>query len=177
MVEQELDDTLANAPSDFAALLQALPSIDPIVVVGALRRRAEHGSARAAALLASASADGGPAPISPRPIAHPLEYDWRFTAETVAELAGRLDRATGADQTIGYLGAPAAFALAAQKLPGREHVLLDRSARFASRDLKRPCQTPTARCLPGGRGAARDGARHPRHAVTDGRRGRVRRAR
>jgi hypothetical protein len=130
MVEQELDDALANAPSHFAALLQALPSIDPLVVVGALRRRAEHGSAPAAALLASASGDGGQAPISPRPIAHPLEYDWRFTAKTAAELAARLDRVTGAGQTIGYLGAPAAFALAAQELPCRQHVLLDRSARW-----------------------------------------------
>lgn len=129
-VEQELDDALASAPSHFAALLQALPSIDPLVVVGALRRRAEHGSAPAAALLASASGEGGQAPISPRPIAHPLDYDWRFTAETSAELAARLDRATGAGQTIGYLGAPAAFALAAQELPGRQHVLLDRSARW-----------------------------------------------
>ncbi len=130
VVEQELDDALANAPSDFVALLQALPSIDPLVVVGALRRRAEHGNAPAAALLASASGDGGQAPISPRPIAHPLEYDWRFTAETAAELVARLDRATGAGQTIGYLGAPAAFALAAQELPGQQHVLLDRSPRW-----------------------------------------------
>jgi hypothetical protein len=129
-VEQELDDALANAPVEFAALLQALSSVDPLVVVGALRRRAEHGSASAAVLLAAAFADRGEGPISPRPIAHPLEYDWRFTAETATELVARLGRTTGAGQTIGYLGAPAAFALAAQELPGRQHVLLDRSARW-----------------------------------------------
>jgi hypothetical protein len=129
-VEQELDDALANTPLGFAALLEALPSVDPLVVVGALRRRADQDSAPAAALLASASADRGASPISPRPIAHPLEYDWRFTAETAAELVARLGRATGAGQTIGYLGAPAAFALAARELPGRQHVLLDRSARW-----------------------------------------------
>lgn len=129
-VERELDDALANAPLGFAALLEALPSIDPLVVVGALRRRAEQGSAPAAALLASASADRSESPISPRPIAHPLEYDWRFTAETAAELVARLGRATGAGQTIGYLGAPAAFTLATRELPGRQHVLLDRNPRW-----------------------------------------------
>lgn len=130
VVEQELDNALVEPPLDFASLLHELPSIDPLVVVDALRRRSERGN-RAAASLVTASAVSEAEPLlSPRPIAHPLEYDWRFTAETADALVTRLERATSEGETIGYLGAPAAFALAVRVLPGRRHVLLDRSVRW-----------------------------------------------
>jgi hypothetical protein len=130
-VEREVERALADQPPDFAALVQELPSVDPLVVVDVLRWRATRGSAPAAALVASASAERPDESMSPRPIAHPLEYDWRFTTATASELVRRLERATGDDETIGYLGAPAAFTLAARELPRRQHALLDRSARWS----------------------------------------------
>lgn len=84
----------------------------------------------AAAVLESASVNRVVPSPSPRPVAHPLEYDWRFTPETAAWLIERLVRETREDDTIGYLGAPVAFARAARELLRRQHVLLDRSARW-----------------------------------------------
>lgn len=129
-VEREVDLALGESPLDFAALLQRLPSIDPLVVRDALQRRAEEGSARAAALAASAAQENGARAPSPRPIAHPLDYDWRFADETAANLVEQLPPVTGAGDAIGYLGAPAAFAVGVRALPERDHVLLDRCARW-----------------------------------------------
>jgi hypothetical protein len=129
-IEREVERALRQAPVDFAALLYALPSIDPLVVVRILRSCADAGNAGAATLLASASRGPRVLPVSPRPIAHPLEYDWRFTAGTAEEIVNLLGGSTRENATIGYLGAPAAFVLAGSTLRGRQHVLLDRSTRW-----------------------------------------------
>jgi hypothetical protein len=129
-IEREVGAALDHVPRDFAALLKRLPSIDPLVVRDALQRRAEQGSVRAAALVTSAAKANGVRAPSPRPIAHPLEYDWRFAAETAANLVEHLTPMTGAGDTIGYLGAPAAFVEATRALPDRNHVLIDRCTRW-----------------------------------------------
>jgi hypothetical protein len=129
-IERKVDAAINDVPPDFASLLKRLPSIDPLVARDALQRRTEQGSVRAAALVASAAKENGVWAPSPRPIAHPLEYDWRFAAETAANLVEHLAPVTVAGDTIGYLGAPAAFAKATHALPDRDHVLIDRSTRW-----------------------------------------------
>ncbi len=129
-VERHLDGALAQPPLDFGALLQVLPSIDPLVVADRLRGRAQDGNAAAAALLGSASTTCTALRASPRPIAHPLDYDWRFTADTTSSLIRRLQRATQDGGTIGYFGAPSAFVHAIEQLPDRRHVLFEPRTRW-----------------------------------------------
>lgn len=110
--------------SDFGTLLQRLPSADPAAVADVLAEWAANGDQRAAQVFAAQP----PVSVVPsRPIAHPLDFDWRFTDDTNAMLLERLGALAPADAVIGHFGAPTTWRAAASSGHQR-HVLLDRKA-------------------------------------------------
>lgn len=118
---------LERGADGVAELLEALPSIDPLAVQGALRRIGKR-EPRAAGLLQAIHKAVAPV-TSQQPIAHPLEFDWRFTPETAGGLAARVAADTSAGESILYLGAPTVFDLASSRFSDRHHTLLDMSRR------------------------------------------------
>ena len=110
--------------STFVDLLEELPSIDPLTVWQSLRRQFAHDE-RSTALSPPTSGVISPSPL---PIAHPLNFDWRYSEGTNQDLVRRLSVVTASDDVIGYVGAPTTWRAARQNLPDRRHVLFDRDA-------------------------------------------------
>jgi len=108
----------------FADLLEELPSIDPLTVWQSLERQVAHDEC-ATAFSLPASEVRSPSPL---PIAHPLNFDWRYSEETNDDLVRRLSAATASGDAIGYLGAPTTWRAARRSMPDRRHVLFDRDA-------------------------------------------------
>ena len=61
------------------------------------------------------------------PIPHPLDYDWRFSDQTVAQLLSGCANMTKAGQTVALLGVPTVLRAAHESGFDREVVLLDAS--------------------------------------------------
>ena len=124
---QEAVDRLVRASlpaATFADLLEELPSIDPLTVSQSLERQfADDGRARELFLPTSVVRTR-----SPLPIAHPLNFDWRYSEGTNDDLVRRLSVVTESGDAIGYFGAPTTWRAARQSLPDRRHVLFDRDA-------------------------------------------------
>jgi hypothetical protein len=114
--------------TSLGALLDFLPSVEPMLVWAELKSLAADGDPRAAALLTS---ERSAAPPSPLPIAHPLDYDWRFTAGTNDALIATLAADSIPGEILVYLGAPTTWEAARRALPDRRHILFDRNARRA----------------------------------------------
>lgn len=108
----------------FADLLEELPSIDPLTVWQSLERQFAHEECAAAFSLPPSKVRSP----SPLPVAHPLNFDWRYSERTNDDLVNRLSAATTSGNTIGYFGAPTTWRAARQNLPDRRHVLFDRDA-------------------------------------------------
>jgi hypothetical protein len=126
-VWQEEVDRLVRASlpaATFADLLEELPSIDPLTVSQSLERQFADDERTRELFL--------PTPVvrtrSPLPIAHPLNFDWRYSHGTNDDLVRRLAVVTESDDAIGYFGAPTTWRAARHSLPHRRHVLFDRDA-------------------------------------------------
>jgi hypothetical protein len=88
-----------SASLTFGELVRFLPGVDPAVVRDNLANGASALSPRVRWVKCAE-----PAPLDPRlPIPHPLDFDWRFTPESVAALADKL-RTYGS--RVALLGAP-----------------------------------------------------------------------
>lgn len=59
------------------------------------------------------------------PVGHPLDYDWRFTDQTRADLLDVLQDVTAPGDELVYFGTPTLFVDAHAGLPDRKHLLID----------------------------------------------------
>jgi hypothetical protein len=130
-VESWIETRLAERPHTFGSLVAALPGVDPILVATALRRLSARGdrSGRIAGSLLD-EADRAPSTTlvtRERPLPHPLDFYWAHTERSIEVLVAELAAHTRPDSTIAYLGTPNIVRVAAEHLPDRTHVLLDRS--------------------------------------------------
>jgi hypothetical protein len=115
--------------ADFPTLVYELPGVDPQLVIRALEQMREDDAIGVLAREACRQArtlTPTAAPTRERPIPHPLEFYWAHDPASVNGLTSLLGQIS-AGETIAYLGAPNVFAAAVGDLPGRRHVLLDRS--------------------------------------------------
>jgi len=109
---------------DFDSLVRALPGVHPDDVERILGRR--QGSSQGAAPQRNhrsyvESLGGLPAP-------HPLDYDWRFSATTVTDLASRASVLAPRCGAIAMLGVPSLFGELREKRPDTKLMLADVSA-------------------------------------------------
>jgi hypothetical protein len=116
--------TAASVATRFEDMLETLPSIDPLTVWQSLRRLLGDDNPRLARLRLG---DRPGATRSPLPIAHPLDFDWRFTSASNVALLDALSRCTTRSATIGYFGAPTTWRIGRTALPDRRHVLFDKN--------------------------------------------------
>lgn len=61
------------------------------------------------------------------PVAHPADYDWRFTAETARSLAARAVAGLSNGATVAHLGTPSTFLAGREFQPSYRHVLVERN--------------------------------------------------
>jgi hypothetical protein len=122
--------TSALDVADFGDLVRALPGVDPVVALATLDRLAQsdNASADAARRLGAIARSTVPTARSTveRPVPHPLEFYWRNDDASLAHFCELLST-YGLGSTIAYLGMPNVFQLARASLPGRHHVMIDRS--------------------------------------------------
>jgi hypothetical protein len=111
--------------SDFATLLELVESADPTIVANVLEQKAKGGDDRASRLLKTAVSGAAASPV---PIAHPLDFDWRFTEQTNALIVERLAALVPVGGAIGFFGAPTSWRASATMLADRRCVLIDRNA-------------------------------------------------
>ena len=130
-VGERCREALASATS-FASLVNELEGADPLTTLAALRRlevdRSVAGSARRRREEAM-QARWTPPP-SAIPIVHPLDYHWRFSAETIVALTGRAERLSRPGDTIVFLGTPSVYQEALNTLGDRQLVLYERDGRL-----------------------------------------------
>jgi hypothetical protein len=145
-----IEAALRTRPRDFSGLIEQLPGVDPPFAADALRSLATSHDplgAHAAAVLETAGRSSERwAPI--RPVPHPLDYDWRFTAATVDALLERLSVA-GNGRRIVYLGAPRVFAAAATQIGEAHHTLIDVNPQHQARTAVANAHVITADLLTG----------------------------
>lgn len=122
--------SLRSAPLSFGALVSELPGVDPVLVASTLAELArEDGPTRATAATLIQEARRTPARSTAtreRPVPHPLDFYWAYTAGACDSLLDDLTKSTTPKATIAYLGTPNVFRSAAHALSDRSHVLLDR---------------------------------------------------
>lgn len=116
---------LEEDPSlDFDGLVRALPGVHPDDVeriFGIRQKRSQRQVLREAKVSPMESLSGLPVP-------HPLDYDWRFSAETVTELANRAKALTPPCGLIALLGVPSLFRELRKGRPDARLILADISA-------------------------------------------------
>lgn len=68
---------------------------------------------------------GGGRPVMP--VAHPADYDWRFTPETARTLAARAVAGLPNGAVVAHLGTPSTFLAGREFQPSYQHVLVERN--------------------------------------------------
>jgi hypothetical protein len=61
------------------------------------------------------------------PVAHPADYDWRFTPETARTLAARAVAGLPNGAVVAHLGTPSTFLAGQEFQPSHRHVLMERN--------------------------------------------------
>jgi hypothetical protein len=132
-VERWVVHALYTGPASFDELLVALPGVYPTMVRAALDRLVTRDVLRAdmVAHLRHPCRKEPRAALRPQPsvlpVPHPLDYDWRFTDDTVALLLSESRRLTHSEEPLMLLGVPRVFEVVATE--GRQRaVLLDANA-------------------------------------------------
>ena len=139
MLSAEMQTARLAGEHSFSGLLQSLAGTDPLTLLAFLQRQPaddlwstnliEQAIQRPPLLGAAYCEPRISCDILERP-PHPLDYDWRFTRATIADL-GRIcdDRVTNSGITL-FLGTPSLFnALRSEAhRSGRQSILIDRNA-------------------------------------------------
>ncbi len=124
-------DRIAADDVSFGSLVRGLPGVDPTTVAAILREFATGAgpiSEAARALIDTClTAPATTAATVERPLPHPLDFYWAFTAQSSELLLDEIAAATQPGSLIAYLGTPNLFASATERMTDRDHVLLDRS--------------------------------------------------
>ena len=126
-------DALHSGVGTFNDLLTKLPGVYPSVAFESARRIAASDTSFLRTLT-SILQDTGNHKIHQTqshqldlPIPHPLDYDWRFSDQTVDQLLVECERTTKPGQTVVLLGVPTALRAAYERAFDRRVVLLDAS--------------------------------------------------
>ena len=109
---------------DFDGLVRALPGVHPDDVkriLGVRQKSRQRQTPREVSVSSMESLSGLPMP-------HPLDYDWRFSADTVTALARRAKALTPFCGSIALLGAPSLFRELREERPDVRLILADKSA-------------------------------------------------
>jgi hypothetical protein len=128
-VDSWVQDAVRAGACRFDDLLRALPGVYPVDAAASVRRLRAAGRLRepeASWLLAGASPPGAAA-VRPSslPAPHPLDYDWRFTHPTSAEMLDRAMRVAFPGDDVICLGTPSVFLEAVGRGAGRRAALVD----------------------------------------------------
>ena len=115
---------------DFWRLVSLLPAVYPTVVQQAVERLIAASSIPAHLAVErptwdSSGASGAEVPGLPTP--NPLACDWRYTKDTAGELLERVVASTEPTQTVGLLGSPSVYKMAAIRESPRQFILLDQN--------------------------------------------------
>ncbi len=110
-VEQWITTALAQGPCSFADLLFRLPGVYPctaLKAIGRMRRNRHIDPVHAAALTLDASAAPNPAtaPADVLPLPHPLDFEWRFAADSSKRMLSIAQLLTRPDDPILLFGTP-----------------------------------------------------------------------
>lgn len=109
--------------ADLTAVFATSPGYYPTTLYELWRNEMDRRSLEVATPLASRLA-GSP----PLPVAHPLDYDWRFTTETAEHLLRQVAAVLEPDDRLAHLGTPSTFLMGIQNFARFRHVLLERNA-------------------------------------------------
>ena len=131
-------------------LLRGLPGVYPSDVLGTLARLEARGTLSESQLevvstvvaLASARGRECPPPLQPwrtngrpLPVPHPLDFEWRFTAESADLLVDRCTETCRTQTPVTLIGAPTVFIRASERGGDHRYVLLDKNRPTVSRLL------------------------------------------
>lgn len=125
---------IKKGKTDFKELVWALPGVDPALVASSVQRLAPRnlGARQIARQLMSSSTGVAQTVLSPignAPVPHPLDYDWRFTKETVSVLHALFGDLTNEEGVIVLLGAPSLY-LERATHSGRRFLLVDKNPAY-----------------------------------------------
>jgi hypothetical protein len=124
---------MAHGIDHFDGLLCSLPGVYPPLVAASLARLHERGAIssaeyRRASTRCTPSRGWRPSAAAMMlPPPHPLDFDWRYTDQTVDRLLSFATSVTEPGDTIALLGAPSVYAAALKRDLDRHFVLLDAS--------------------------------------------------
>ena len=112
---------------DFWHLVSLLPAVYPTIVRQAVERLIAASVIPAYLAVErstwdSSSVSGAEVPGLPTP--NPLAFDWRYTKDTAGELLERVVASTEPTQTVGLLGSPSVYKMAAIREAPRQFILL-----------------------------------------------------
>lgn len=145
-VERWILDAIVSGIDTFSQLIDALPSVDPVIAFDTLKRLNAHArlSQRTFAQLLAPTRRKQTRFDSSRyqiglPLPHPLDFDWRFTDISVNDLLQQVEKMTAFDDTIVLLGTPSLFR-GARTMSHRRMILLE-----ANRTMTN-CLISTASC-------------------------------
>ena len=134
---------------DFWRLVSMLPAAYPTVV-----RQAVEELIAASVIPAhlaversawdSSGASGAEVPGLPTP--NPLAFDWRYTRDTASELLERVVASTDPTQTVGLLGSPSVYKMAAIREAPRQFILLDQNGSLPIDDSQSLVGSQFRRC-------------------------------
>lgn len=128
-IDAWIGDALADGIVDYAELLHRLPGVYPTEVLASLNRLAAAGAIDSAASAAARrqAASGSVTGAEGRsllPLPHPLDFEWRFTADASRALLDQAADMTRADGDVLLFGTPGLAAEALALPIGRRIALL-----------------------------------------------------
>lgn len=133
---------IASGRTRFAAIVKRLPGVYPERVLGSLRRLRANGHI-AAQLLSDIEFEVTRRPVPTKraiaddlPLPHPLEYEWRFTANTALRLLGMATQLSATGDSVLLLGTPSVAAMAAM-YPSDRHVVFVGEDNAVTNSLRR----------------------------------------
>ena len=154
LIDEQVTHAVTAGASTFAELLSSLPGIYPSIVVAAVRRLNLKRIIWIPGLFQAT-------PAYPQsstqlrektsglhlPVPHPLDYEWRFSKETINYLLETCQKLTVEDDRIALLGAPSVFATGHEIAYPRHLILYDANpaltARFDGLSEVIPCNLLT----------------------------------
>ena len=129
-VDQWLTTEITNGASTFDDLLCALPGVYPTYVADRIDQLRQADAItksqyrRACRRWENKVWHRGPISSS-LPPPHPLDFDWRYSPETIEKLVDRAIAATQPGETVALLGTPSLYVAQLAKKHGRRFVLID----------------------------------------------------